>query len=97
LVAVVALGLGASGCAAIVWNSPFYETATAGDAEKFMNEVGAKEVGKYTSILNFYPLGYGTYQGLIASELRKGNRTYHRVTTDYFFVSVTKGYIVENR
>jgi hypothetical protein len=95
LVTVVALGLGASGCAAIVWNSPFYETATAGDAEKFMADVGAKEVGKYTTVLNLFWLGYETYQGLVASEMRKGNKTYHVVRTNYYFWSVTKGYIVD--
>jgi len=95
LVTVVTLGLGLGGCAAVVWNSSFYETTTVGDAEKMMENVGAKEVAKYTMIFSF-PLGYETFQGLISAELRKGNRTLHVVRKNYYIYSQTIGYIVEH-
>jgi hypothetical protein len=81
------------GCAGVIWNSSFYETALAGDAVKMVEGTGAKEVAKYTSIFGFFPLGYNTYAGLISSELRKGNRTYHVVTKNYVVWSQTTGYI----
>jgi len=95
LVTMLTLTMGMGGCAGVIWNSPFYETATIGDAEKMMSDVGAKEVGKYTTIFGCWVLGYETYQGLVSSELRKGGRTYHKVVKDYIFYSQTIGYIVE--
>jgi len=97
LVTVVSLVAFLPGCAGVIWNSAFYETATIGDAEKLMGEIGAKEVAKYTSILGIVNLGYETYQGLISAELRKGNRTYHQVSKNYFLVAQNVGYIVENK
>jgi len=83
-----------TGCAGVIWNSSFYETATVGDADKMMSDVGAKEVAKYTTFLG-YNMGLDTYRGLVSAELRKGNRTYHVVRKNYYIYSQTIGYIVE--
>jgi len=81
-----------TGCASVVWNSAFYETAFESDAVKLVEGVGAKEVAKYTTVL-WFPLGIETYQGLISAELRKGKRAYHKVVKNYYFFSETIGYI----
>ena len=92
LLAVVASVFLLSGCAGVVWNSSFYETTLPKDADASMQAVGAKEVAKYTIIFG-YPMGYETYQGLVAGEMRKGKRLYHQVRKDYWIYQQNVGYI----
>jgi hypothetical protein len=94
LVTVVTLGLGAGGCAGVLWNASFYETTTVGNAEKMMGDVGAKEVAQYTVIFGV-PLGYETFAGLISSELRRGGRL-HLVEKNYLIYRQVSGFIISN-
>ncbi|MCL2220475.1 MAG: hypothetical protein FWB94_11420 [Chitinispirillia bacterium] len=80
------------GCAGVIWNAAFYETALPADATKMVEASGAKEVGKYTTFL-WIDLGYATYQGLVSAEMRKGKRNYHIVRKNYYIFSQTIGYV----
>jgi hypothetical protein len=92
LLAVVASVFLLSGCAGVIWNASFYETALPKDADASMQAVGAKEVAKYTVIFG-YAMGYETYQGLVAAELRKGKRLYHEVQKNYLIYQQNIGYV----
>jgi len=93
LAMAVCVSMFAAGCAGVIWNTSFHETATHGSATKMVEGAGAKEVGSYTSILGIWNLGYDTYAGLVSSELRKGKRNYHQVVKNYFLWQQTTGYV----
>ncbi|MCL2184053.1 MAG: hypothetical protein FWB85_11370 [Chitinispirillia bacterium] len=81
------------GCAGVIWNSAFHETALPADATKMVEDAGAKEIGKYTTIFWGINLGYDTYSKLVSAEMRKGKRSYHVVVKNYLLFSETVGYI----